>query len=321
MARPLRIEFDGAWYHVMNRGAGRRAVFREPGHYELFLALLAQIGERFGVETHAYCLMGNHYHLLLHTPHGGLGRGMRHLDGLYTQRLNRLLGTDGPLFRGRYKAILVDADSYLTQVSRYVHRNPLEAGLVKRLSDYRWSSYPCYVGARRGPDWLNRDAVLEAVGGPQAYRRFGEADGDDTAAEALDRRHRDPVLGSDAFRARVERGLRPSARAVPAARRVRAAVPIERIVDAVAVAFRIEAKQLQSGGRPRGEVTTARDAALWIGQQQGRLGLRELAESFGLGHITSVSGAIGRLKARMSADPAVARKVRGAVAACLNDNK
>jgi len=103
MVRPLRIEFEGAWYHVMNRGAARRDVFVSDSQRERFLELLADLVERFGIETHAYCLMGNHYHLLLHTPFGNLGRGMRHLNGVYTQFFNRDQGRDGALFRGRYK--------------------------------------------------------------------------------------------------------------------------------------------------------------------------------------------------------------------------
>ena len=130
MTRPLRIEYEGAWYHVMNRGANRQTVFATERDRLAFLALLGEVSEMFAVEVHVFCLMGNHYHLLLHTPRGNLGGAMRHLNGVYTQRHNRAAGRDGPLFRGRYKAILLDADAWLLQVSRYVHRNPLEARLV-----------------------------------------------------------------------------------------------------------------------------------------------------------------------------------------------
>lgn len=114
MSRPLRIVYEGAWYHVMNRGAGRRTIFHSDTYRQLFLALLGEITQTFGVEVHAYCLMDNHYHLLLHTPRANLSAAMRHLQRLYTQRHNRMEQTDGPLFRGRFKAILVDADHYLS---------------------------------------------------------------------------------------------------------------------------------------------------------------------------------------------------------------
>ena len=160
MSRPLRIEFEGAWYHVMNRGAARCWVFNTDEQREYFLSLLADVHSRFGAEVHAYCLMGNHYHLLLRTPRGNLQRIMRHINGVYTQFFNRSEGRDGPLFRGRYKAVLVDAGAYWVELSRYIHRNSVEAGLVDALEDYPWSSYPAYVGLVGTPDWLMTSEVL-----------------------------------------------------------------------------------------------------------------------------------------------------------------
>ncbi len=118
MSRPLRIEYPGAWYHVMNRGASGRTIFRSDRDWHTFLSLLGDLAATFAVEVHAYCLMGNHYHLLIHTPRGILSGAMRHLNSLYTQRYNRFHRTDGPLFRGRFKAIVIDADTYLAVVSR-----------------------------------------------------------------------------------------------------------------------------------------------------------------------------------------------------------
>ena len=130
MARPLRIEFKGAWYHVMNRGAGRCRIFENDAQRHYFLSLLEVTCERFNAEWHAYCLMTNHYHLMLRTPQGNLQRIMRHINGVYTQYYNRESRRDGPLFRGRYKAILVDAEAYWTHLSRYIHRNPVDASVV-----------------------------------------------------------------------------------------------------------------------------------------------------------------------------------------------
>ena len=119
MSRPLRIEFPSAWYHVMNRGAGYRDIFNNDIHRMIFADLLSQITKMFQVEIHGVCLMDNHYHLLIKTPKGNLQRAMQHLNGVYTQRYNRLENSDGPLFRGRYKAILIEPDAYLLNVSRY----------------------------------------------------------------------------------------------------------------------------------------------------------------------------------------------------------
>jgi len=140
MPRAPRIQYENAFYHVMIRGRGRRWIYHSRAYYEAFLQTLEESHDRFDARFHAYCLMGNHYHLLVETPLANLGRIMRHINGVYTQRHNRLKKTDGPLFRGRYKSILVDEDAYLLQVSCYIHRNPLE---VKRaasdaLESHQW---------------------------------------------------------------------------------------------------------------------------------------------------------------------------------------
>jgi len=161
MSRPLRIEYEGAWYHVMNRGRARAAIFGGDEDYATFLDTLGAAAKRFRAEIHAYCLMPNHYHVLVRTPQANLGRAMRHVDGVYTQRYNRRNQSDGPLFRGRYKAIVVDADRYVLLVSRYIHRNPIDAQrpLVERLADWPWSSYPAYRRQARAPEWLEPDGT------------------------------------------------------------------------------------------------------------------------------------------------------------------
>ena len=144
MPRPIRIEYENAFYHVMNRGRGWQVIFTDERYYQAFLKTLEESHHRFDAVFHAYCLMGNHYHLLVETPRANLGRIMRHINGVYTQRYNQLKHTDGPLFRGRYKAILVDKDAYLLQLSRYIHRNPVETKkpMISQLEDWIWSSYP-----------------------------------------------------------------------------------------------------------------------------------------------------------------------------------
>ncbi|MFK8029400.1 MAG: transposase [Gammaproteobacteria bacterium] len=207
MARPLRIEYPGAWYHVMNRGAGRGCVFPNNALHYGFLALLGDVHERYAIDCHAYCLMGNHYHLLLHTPSGRLGRAMRHVDGVYTQRHNRQLETDGPLFRGRYKAQLIEKGDYLWTVSRYIHRNPVEAKLCTSPSDYRWSSYQYYVSKRDTPSWLKRDETTRKFGSTNGYRAFVENyesrtwEEKNLLSDTQNRRY-PPILGSDEFKKR-----------------------------------------------------------------------------------------------------------------------
>jgi len=164
MARPLRIEYEGAWYHVINRGAARQSIFTKKIHYELFLHLLLEINRRFQVEIHAYCLMPNHYHLLIRTPRPNLSNAMRHLNSLYTRRFNLSTKRDGPLLRGRFKSIIVDSDNYLLQLSRYIHLNPVKAGLVKRPQQFPWSSYLFYLDRKRKPNWLFCNETLNRFG-------------------------------------------------------------------------------------------------------------------------------------------------------------
>src|SRR5439155_8808363 len=114
-------------------------------HRKYFLNLLGEISDIYGIEIHAYCLMSNHYHLLIHTPRANISDAMRHLNSRYTQHVNNSMDRDGSLFRGRYKAIIVSAEDYLLSVSRYIHRNPIEAKIVKNLTSYKWSSYPAYL--------------------------------------------------------------------------------------------------------------------------------------------------------------------------------
>jgi len=157
MPRPPRLEFENAWYHVMNRGGARRDVFINNEQRQLFLDLLGLISERYCVEIHAYCLMDNHFHLLVKTPLANISASLQYLLSNYTLRFNRLHRIDGPLFRGRFKSSIIDDESYLLEVSRYIHLNPVKAKLVDNPTSYPWSSYAAYVGKQKGVDWLRVD--------------------------------------------------------------------------------------------------------------------------------------------------------------------
>ena len=164
MSRPLRLEFSGAIYHVTARGNAQSTIFLDDVDREMFLTCLGEAVARFGWLCHAYCLMDNHYHLLIETPEGNLSQGMRQLNGVYTQRFNRQHQRVGHLFQGRYKAIVVERDSYLLELCRYVVLNPLRARMIKQLDRYPWSSYPSTVGLIPAPEWLSTDWVLSQFG-------------------------------------------------------------------------------------------------------------------------------------------------------------
>jgi REP element-mobilizing transposase RayT len=180
MARPLRIEFPGAIYHVTSRGNARRKVFLDDADRTAFLATLAWVGERFQWICHAYCLMDNHFHLMVETPKANLSRGMRQLNGVYTQGFNRRHRKVGHLFQGRYKAILVERDSYLLELARYVVLNPVRARMVKSPGGYHWSSYRATRGLSPAAgglstDWLLAQFARTKTVAQKRYQAFVEA--------------------------------------------------------------------------------------------------------------------------------------------------
>ena len=160
MSRPLRIEFAGALYHVTSRGDGREAIFLDDEDKSLFLGVFSEVIRDFNWAVHAYCLMGNHYHLLVETPDGNLSKGMRQLNGVYTQRFNRRHGRVGHVFQGRYKAIMVQKESYLMELARYVVLNPVRARMVRHPEQWPWSSYRATAGVCEAPPWLTTDWLL-----------------------------------------------------------------------------------------------------------------------------------------------------------------
>ena len=177
MSRPLRIEYPGAWYHVMNRGRRGEKIFYTKEDCEIFLVLLQEAANLWDVRISAYCLMNNHYHIQVQTPQGNLSRFMRHLNGVYTQRYNRLHGYDGQLFRGRFKSIIVEEDNYLLELMRYIHRNPLRAGMVENLDDYPWSSHHGYLSSYKEWNRLHKNFIMSMLSGKRNRRNTTHAPG------------------------------------------------------------------------------------------------------------------------------------------------
>jgi REP element-mobilizing transposase RayT len=172
----LRIEYPGAFYHVTSRGNERRTVFQSNRDRERYLSYLESAHERYGAVIHVYCLMGNHYHLLLETPRGNLSQIIHHINGAYTTYFNIKRDRSGHLFQGRFKGILVEKDAYCKELSRYIHLNPVRAGMVKAPLEYPWSSYRYFVGRDKKPEWLTMELVLGDFGGEgrTGFRRYRE---------------------------------------------------------------------------------------------------------------------------------------------------
>lgn len=218
MARPLRLEFAGALYHVTARGNVRQAIYRDDVDRRRFLATVAHAVDRYGWLVHGYCLMKNHYHLLIETPKATLARGMRHLNGTYTQAFNRRHQRVGHLFQGRYTAILVQREPYLLELCRYVVLNPVRAGACQRPEQWPWSSYRATAGLDPAPPWLTRGWVLAQFGTTERaaqaqYRAFVRAGTRQRPWEAL---RGQIYLGTEEFVA----GLTAEQRPVPEVPRV-----------------------------------------------------------------------------------------------------
>lgn len=314
MSRALRIEYPGAWYHVMNRGAGRRAIFRSNSDRQSLLSLLGDIAATFAVEVHAYCLMNSHYHLLVHTPRGNLSRAMRHLNGVYTQRYNRSYRTDGPLFRGRFKAIVVDADNYLATLSRYIHLNPVTTGIVTRAERYPWSSYRAYLGHVNRPDWLHLQPTLGLFGKRDArsrYHAFVEQGVDEELRTFYSKGRLRPVLGRDGFlKALVRR--RKATRAdpeVPEAKRLRPRPNLTAIAQATAAHFRVDPTDLYRESRGGRKANAPRAVAMALSRRPGAYPLKEIAQAFKVSNYSSISVAIRRLQERVAADRELAKTI------------
>lgn len=160
MARPIRLEFAGAIYHITSRGNRREDIYDTDADRERFIKILGDVCQRFNWVCHAYCLMSNHYHLLIETPDANLSKGMRQLNGVYTQAYNRANDRVGHVFQGRYKAIMVEKQGYLLELARYIVLNPVRASMVRSANQWRWSSYRATTGQVLKPDWLNTDWLL-----------------------------------------------------------------------------------------------------------------------------------------------------------------
>jgi putative transposase len=210
MARPLRIEYAGALYHVSSRGDRQEAIFDDDRDRTAFLNVLSDVVSRFRWRCHAYCLMGNHYHLMIETPEANLTKGMRQLNGVFTQWSNRRHQRSGHLFQGRYKAILVDWDSYFLELARYIVLNPVRAAIVTHPGLWAWSSYGGTLGSRPAPHWLTTDGLLAKFGKKRAgarrkYQQFIE---EGMSAESIWKDLKGQIyLGDDDFVERMRKKL------------------------------------------------------------------------------------------------------------------
>lgn len=215
MSRPLRLELSGGLYHVTSRGDRCEDIYIDDIDREVWLETLAQCCERYNWAIHAWCQMTNHYHLIIETAEGNLSAGMRQLNGVYTQKVNRLHNRVGHVFQGRFKGILVERDSYLMELARYVVLNPVRAGMVKHTRQWPWSSYHAMVGTAPRPSWLQSDWLLGQFGTRRARQieRYIEFVQEGVRGPRLWHHLKGQVfLGSEAFVETMQRELEAAAK-------------------------------------------------------------------------------------------------------------
>jgi REP element-mobilizing transposase RayT len=257
MSRPLRLEHAGAVWHVTSRGNERRDVFADDLDREKWLDVLARVVDLSAWRLHAYVLMSNHYHLIIETPKPTLSRGMRQLNGVYTQRFNRRHERVGHLFQGRFKAILVQKDSHLLELARYVVLNPVRAGLVRSARNWRWSSYRMTAGELAAPPWLQTDWTLEQFSQRRrdAERRYSEfvAEGRRASFDPWREVKGQIYLGSDEFvKAATRRAAtRVDDREIPRAQRELPPMSSEDLFPTVVAALGTTAEDLLTRTRKR----------------------------------------------------------------------
>ena len=279
MTRPLRIEFNGALYHITSRGNARQAIFLKGEDFADFLKILNSVVKRYNFLLHAYCLMDNHYHLLVETPEGNLSKGMRQLNGLYAQRFNQKHRRVGHLLQGRYKAILVDKENYLLELSRYIVLNPVRAGIVKNPKDYRWSSYQGTSGKQKIPglfsDWILSQFAKERRKASIQYQTFVLSGIKE--ASPLGKVKGQLYLGKEIFRDQIGHLLegKDKLKEIPRKQRYINRLPLREVLNY--------------------QNKNQRDHAVYVAHLQYAYTLKEIAEYLGI-HYTTVSRAVKRIE-------------------------
>lgn len=277
MARPLRLEFAGALYHVTSRGDHRERIYLDDEDRRTFLDLLGKEIFQQRWLCYAYCLMENHYHVLVETPEANLVRGMRRLNGVYTQSFNRRHGRVGHVFQGRYKAILVDKENYLLELCRYIVLNPVRAKVVTTTEDWPWSSYRATAGESVCAKWLAADKVANLFSGRRSsYRRF-VADGI-SQGSIWEHLNGQIYLGEEEFLGRMQKIVdRKAARGITKAQRKPLTPSVEEIINTVGSAYGISASEVLD--RNHGE---AYWLAAYLMRRVGNLPLGDVARRVGV---------------------------------------
>jgi putative transposase len=287
MTRPLRIEFPGAFYHVMHRGNTGMDIFKGEGDRETFLEYIGKAVERYGIKVHTYCLMNTHYHLLIETPRSNLSQTIKWINVSYSIYFNRKRKRFGHLFQGRFKSVLVEADEYLKHLSRYIHLNPVRAGMVEHCKDYPWSSYRALSGYEKSPEWLETIWMLSIFGedrdiAKKRYRDFVESVENEKVNNPSDNAVGGIVLGRTDFVEWVKSEIikkGPKSKEISQLRRLNSWPKIDDIYQGVSNVFGCGQELILQKGKKR---NVARDVAIYLSREMTGETSMELGKRFDL---------------------------------------
>ena len=296
----------------MNRGRRREDIFKGKKDYNTFIDLLKELVEDYNVKIAAYCLMSNHYHLLVQTPEANISRAMRHLNGVYTQRYNKINHCDGPLFRGRYKSILVDADSYLLELLRYIHRNPLESGIVDNINKYTWSSHKAYLSEAKKWDWLHKKYILSLFSmnkgeSIKQYKQFVSKEIPKELNQILARKKLPAAIGSQGFVDKIKELFFSDKKHEEIPESKSLAPDIDKIIKEVCKFYNVRKDSLFSSRR--GFFNEPRNVAIYLTRRLRGDTLKEAGKIFGIERNSSVSSVVERLKLEMESNKDLNKRV------------
>ncbi|MEZ6155427.1 MAG: transposase [Candidatus Scalinduaceae bacterium] len=301
----------------MNRGLNQYSIFLHDSDYELFITVVKEACKLFNVFVSSYCLLPNHYHLLLCTPEGNLGRFMRHLNGVYTQRHNRKHKKDGPLFRGRYKATLVQEEEYLTRVVRYIHRNPLNAKMVDNLSSYQWSSHKVYEWGKSKEDWLDIDIILECFSNKRKqavkiYKNFVEEATDSELEKFYSKRNQSSILGEEGFIKNIKERFLYSDKdlkvEIKEKKEIQSEGRIEKINREVCNIFRVSDETLYTS--TRGEENIPRNMAISLSRELSGFQFPGIAKKYKISTYRTVGTICFRFREKLMTNKKLAKQYK-----------
>ena len=308
MARSWRIEYEGAFYHLLSRGNEKRDIFVDDDDRRMFLDMLGEMADRFEMDIFAYVLMDNHYHLLARTQCANLTKAMHWFGATYTTRFNYRHSRCGHLFQGRYKSILVQNDAYMMQLSCYIHRNPLRGGIVKRLVEHPWSSYRAYAYGKQVPAWLSTGLILAQFAGEEKeqhrlYRKKVQRYSKEEKELWEDFRH-GCFLGSKKFVAQMRESYLPEKPhdEIPGQKQLADRMDPPIILRKAAEMLNCDLKRILKSGRLFGLEKDQRDAVIYLIWKTGRLTNARIGALFGLTY-SAVSHSVKSAKKKLKKDP------------------